>query len=377
MRLIGNPEAWATWRAMASACLIARVRVPPACSVSARGRMAAAMKTIIGPALPNGIAVLALALLSVCAAPRAWPLDGGRIVFGGQTADLALSVYVTAPKGAGFEELTAHGPDAYDPTWSHDGRAIAFSYSPQGLAYRIYLMDADGGNLRRISDAPAPYGDKGPTWSPRDDAVAFTSYRDGAGRQGVYVANVIGGEDVRLSDPDAFAWEPSWRSSGNAIAYSGNREGFIDPDLDLHIMDRQGRHLSQLTDGAPALNPDWHPRRNTIAFESWDDDHDADIYTTEADGSDERRLTKHPSFDSEPRWSPDGTELLFESTRDGPPALFVMGLDGRIRRRVTAARFIHIDGADWFDPDFPRSVSTLGRHATTWGWIRHLGTRRR
>jgi Tol biopolymer transport system component len=95
-----------------------------------------------------------------------------------------------------------------------------------------------------------------------------------------------------------------------------------------------------------------------------------------ADGSDERRLTTHPAADWDARWSPNGARILFTSTRDGPSALFTMGLDGRLVQKVTDERFTDIAGSSWFDPDFPRSVSPIGRRATTWGWLKRLGRAR-
>jgi Tol biopolymer transport system component len=65
----------------------------------------------------------------------------------------------------------------------------------------------------------------------------------------------------------------------------------------------------------------------------------------DADGTNERRLTAHPASDGDPDWSPDGTQILFTSKRDGDPALFIMDLNGRIVRRVTDERFPYIEGS--------------------------------
>ena len=156
--------------------------------------------------------------------------------------------------------------------------------------------------------------------------------------------------------------------------------------MDIHIMDGQGGDLGQLTDrprhdGAPS----WHPRTKAIAFESWgENDDNVDIHTMDADGSDEQRLTTHPTDDRKPSWSPDGTQILFESHRDGVMGLYIMNRDGRIVRKVTDDRLLgrpgawltDLHGASWFDPAVPRSVSPVGRRATTWGWLKRLGTGR-
>ena len=332
------------------------------------------MRAKAGRTRPNGTVVVALVLLCVCGMPHAWSRDGGRIVFGAVSAGAARGprrLFVTTPKGAGFDELTAALPWGAQPAWSNDGRSIAFSHSPQRLELRIYVMDADGGNLRRISNATFAYGDSFPTWSPRGDAIAFASAREGPGREGVYVSDIDGGEEVRITGLDTSVMWSSWRPVGDAIVYASTKAGI----MDIHIMDGRGSHLAQVTDDRRwDMAPSWHPRGEGIAFASIGEDSlTGDIYTIEADGSNRRRITKHPADESEPCWSPDGTQILFESNRDGPQGLFIMDLDGRIVRRVTDARFVYIEGSDWYDPHFPRSVSPIGRHAATWGWIKRSG----
>ncbi|MEO2005775.1 MAG: hypothetical protein ABGY41_16950, partial [Candidatus Poribacteria bacterium] len=78
----------------------------------------------------------------------------------------------------------------------------------------------------------------------------------------------------------------------------------------------------------------------------------------------------------DPCWSPDGTEILFTSQRDVPRGLFVINVNDLSIRRVTEGiwgQFRAIDGSSWYDPSVPRNVSPVGRHATTWGWMKRLG----
>ncbi len=320
----------------------------------------------------------AVLVLTAVTAPRAWPGDGARIVFGAATRDGKKGIYITTPQGDGFKELTDHRIGGIWPAWSHDGRSIAFAHSPLGLHRSIYLMDPDGDNVRMLSRA-AGGGDWYPTWSPRDDAIAFTSSRrHGLGSRTIYVADLASGAETLITDPDTWALGPSWSPVGDTIAYaSGNAH------LDIHIMDRAGTPLAQLTD-RPRVDwqPSWHPRGKLIAFVSGGEDSaNLDIHTRNSDGAGERRLTMHPADDRTPVWSPDGTQILFDSLRDGVGGLFIMTLEGRIVRKVTderlagrvGATLVEAWGASWHDPAVPRSVSPVGRHATTWGWLKRLG----
>ena len=332
--------------------------------------MAPAMKPIAGQTQRNRIVIFALALLFACVASSTWSQDGARIVFGAYAGGGDPNIYITTPDGALFEQLTDGGGHDSFPAWSNDGRTIAFP-SVRGddkvdwLA-RIYLMDADGGNLRPVTEGP---DDWGVTFSPRDDAIAYGKWGDDD--VGVYVTDLGTDRHTRITDRGTAAMDPSWRPVGDTIVYTSDRAG----SYDLHTMAHDGAHQEALTDRRGADGgASWHPRANVIAFVSYGEGGaNGNVHTMRADGSDERQITEHPASDNWPRWSPDGTQILFSSRRDGANALFIMDLDGAIVRKVTDERFT-VQGADWYDPDAPRSVSPLGRHATTWGWLKRLAT---
>ena len=316
----------------------------------------------------------ALLALAVIAPARTWAVDGARIVFGGVTVDGKSRIYVTTPEGADFEQLTPRDSSGIHPAWSHDGRTIALAYSRFGDQGGIYLMDPGGGNVRALSDQLLGAGWR-PTWSPRDDAVAFESSRLGFDRRGIYVVNLDGGPEVRITDPFEHSRAPSWNPVRDRIAYAWRRDDGL---ADIRVMDPKGRPLGQLI-ARPWSHaaPSWHPRGNALAFGSrGENDDNPDIYTMDADGTGIRRVTTHPAEDRRPVWSPDGTQILVESFRDGAVHLYIVGLGGRVVQRVTDARppaFAGIEGSSWFDPAVPRSVSPTDRRATTWGWLRRLG----
>jgi dipeptidyl aminopeptidase/acylaminoacyl peptidase len=64
-------------------------------------------------------------------------------------------------------------------------------------------------------------------------------------------------------------------------------------------------------------------------------DFESEVYTINADGSGERRLTSSPGLDAFPAWSPDGEHTAFASDRDGNWELYVMKSDGTEQRRLT------------------------------------------
>jgi hypothetical protein len=84
-----------------------------------------------------------------------------------------------------------------------------------------------------------------------------------------------------------------------------------------------------------------------IAFVS-DRDGNKEIYVIDPDGSNLVRLTNHPGVDTDPTWSPDGSEIAFISDRSGNPEVHIMNADGSGTRRLTESRGLH-------PPPFPSS----------------------
>jgi TolB protein len=70
----------------------------------------------------------------------------------------------------------------------------------------IYIMDSDGGNVRRLTNHPA--FDYDSPWSPDGRRIAFTSTRDG--RSQIYVMDADGGNVQRLTNSPADDWQPTW-----------------------------------------------------------------------------------------------------------------------------------------------------------------------
>jgi Tol biopolymer transport system component len=81
----------------------------------------------------------------------------------------------------------------------------------------------------------------------------------------------------------------------------------------------------------------------------WDFDPWMDIFTARLDGTDLVRLTTAKGYDAECSFSPDGTQVLFVSDRDGDPDIYVMDADGGNVRQLTNEP--GYDGGPFFSPD--------------------------
>lgn len=204
----------------------------------------------------------------------AWSPDSERIAFVSNRDELP-EVYVMRADGSNLRRLTftpRHGPESgsWNPAWSPDGTRIAFDSSREGPG-EIYAMASDGTDVRRLTHTPAPGRDCGtPAWSPDGKKIAFVSNRDAKSTQGVqhaydiYVMDADGSGLQRLTHDEKGSYRPAWSSDGRRIVFQSAREGSPEnlADYEIYIMEADGSQARRLTtnrvfDGHPA----WSPRR--------------------------------------------------------------------------------------------------------------------
>jgi len=103
---------------------------------------------------------------------------------------------------------------------------------------------------------------------------------------------------------------------------------------DIYVIDPDGSDETNLTGESSGGAPAWSPDGTQIVYESLQDGN-FEIYVMDADGSNQARLTENPAFDAHPSWSADGSQVLFQSTRDGNFEIYVMDADGSNQTRLT------------------------------------------
>ena len=225
-----------------------------------------------------------------------------RLVFDSQGGDINLAtVYNTDPQEALNTAVNISGDNTIsdegecegdfcsnqywsntDPSWSPDGRWIAFiSDRPKGLTPNLYTMRSNGEGVIRLAAA-----DANPSWSPDGGRIAYED--DGH----VYVIDADGADRVRLVEGGS----PSWSPDGGRIAY--------EDDGAVYVIDADGADRVWLVEGG---SPSWSPDGGRIAYED-----DGQVHVMTSEGRYLRQLTRYGG--ANPAWSPDGRRIAYEGS---------------------------------------------------------------
>jgi len=149
----------------------------------------------------------------------------------------------------------------------------------------------------------------------------------------VYLSDYDGANIRRITTARTLNVTPNLSPAGRSLAYTSYISGF--PDVVVsHIyegrMDTPAAGTERIHNWLPSYSPDG----TQLAFNS-NRDGNIEIYIVNVDGTGIRRLTNHPGIDTSPTWSPLGHQIAFTSDRSGSPQIYVVDIDGTGLRRIT------------------------------------------
>ncbi|HEV3061473.1 MAG TPA: amidohydrolase family protein [Vicinamibacterales bacterium] len=326
--------------------------------------------------------------------------------------DGGYDIWAIAPDGSSQHKLTWGAFDDREPIWSHDGTRVAFSSdrgNSLGGDYNIWTLDMRSGEFRQLTKNPAD--DYMPTWSPDDKEIAFASTRDDG--QSVWAVSVVDGTERKVASAAGRVDAPSWGGGGQVVYHvttgagrdgrSGGpetsryevggkvitgtenvfafRASWADPKTFYYVSDGKIRKRSA-DGGAPqtvefsatlqvtraamtytrrrrdftsvtprqvlgVVSPKISPDGKQVAFAAL-----GDIYVMPVDGK-PVNLTGDAALDTDPAWSPDGSQLAYSSDKGSEHLqLWVRDMKSGRSRRLTELT-TQPQGAAW-SPDGSR-----------------------
>ncbi len=208
--------------------------------------------------------------------------DGRWLAFTAQRNGKDVLYVLDVAKRAVVRRLNTGLDAMVGPTWSPDSRRLAFSGLKGGIS-DLYAIDADGKNLRKLTDDL--YGDVMPAWSPDGRKIAFASERGPQtdleilkyGKWRISVLDLDTGTSEVLPAQAGKNMNPQWSPDGRSIAFISDRVGI--PQIFLYDfatgeqyqLTRLVGGTQSVTENSPALT--WAREADRIAFVYFENNH--------------------------------------------------------------------------------------------------------
>jgi TolB protein len=263
--------------------------------------------------------------------------------------------------GSHQKKLTNEAGFDVSPAWSPDGSRIAFTSSrsmPQGyqgeqrIYSELYVMDADGSNVERITDNVGLV-DFQPAWSPDGQRIVVAR---GSGMSpppnrltqptDLWIIDLASGAERQLtSSPSTWEGFAHWSPDGKRIAFEGD---LAQPgNDDVYTINVSGSGLRRLTT-QPGFDGDvrYSPDGKSLVFDS-DRTGNLDLFLMRTNGTNLCQLTEDPANDSLASFSPNGRSIAFTSDRDGVSDIFRMRSDGTQLTNLTRSPSVFEFDPDW------------------------------
>ena len=271
-----------------------------------------------------------------------WSPDGSLLLFG----DID-NIFIASGDGSGFTRLTADGQHEHieGRSWSPDGSQIAFKSRGQTNTTDLYVVRADGTNLKNLTQSgPADFDQVEPfdptAWSPDGSTIFYSSHTSGNDTWDLVSISVADGSIVPLFADSFTNRMPSWAPTGAAIAFA---RGGIGQSLTIHVASSEGVILGPVTtDFTGHSHPVWSPDGTQIVFHGWYEN-ETQVIVGDLEGN-----TNRIGAGFMPTWSPDGGRIAYSASVDGESVIAVVNLShGSSAQLLVGEGFSRIRSVSW------------------------------
>jgi TolB protein len=262
--------------------------------------------------------------VSVYDSSPVWSPDGTEIAFI-SNRNYLFGLYVMNADGSNARLLTEL-PEPAQPAWSPDGSKIVFSagiritLEPHKPHTDIYVINVDGSGLTQLTRDSGLNGS--PSWSPDGKQIAFVSNRDLDGKEKIWIMNADG-TNQRIISTGVYGGLPAWSPDGNKILFTSSRTCPADIGIGIYVMNADGSDSRLLTNDPNSCGvyswPRWSPDGTKIvtSFQPrgrGDITPPRQIIVMNADGSNPINISNRGQYyfntglsmftDVEPHWQP-------------------------------------------------------------------------
>jgi Tol biopolymer transport system component len=269
-----------------------------------------------------------------------WLPDGSGVVYETSAETAGSDLYAVSADGTGLRRLTSDPRNQVDPSWSSDGRQLAYGQSDftghlcEGCSTTLWRADPELRNPVQLTSGPADGSfDSRPSWSPSGDALVYTHGTYDSGE--IDLARLDGSPPTTVTKGFSRA---AWSPDGTTLAVTDSHgvEGIAPTGGPARVLIQ-----------ANAEDVAWSPDGRLLAITT-----ERALLVAPADGSAPATTILAIAEPAHPSFSPDGRWIAFSAAAGTPGVwggrqrdVMIVGVDGSGRRTVAASPFADVDPA--------------------------------
>jgi TolB protein len=223
---------------------------------------------------------------------------GGSIVYASTQNGGVFDLFLYVFEGGRLLRLTNHIGNVVSPTFSPDGTKILFANKAGEGPTSLWTVDNTGENPDLLYSGPNTI--VAADWSPVGDRIAFAMAIEPE-KYEIFIMNADGANVRQLTRGlPGIGGSLDWSPDGKQLLIFAGADG----DKNIFLVNVEAETAAQLTNGGNNMACSFSPDGQWIAFNSLRNNDQADIFIMWADGSDVRQVTTNTEPDWQPQWEP-------------------------------------------------------------------------